>query len=124
MDPSMFHSTFAQKIQIMWIHLLQTIHKNMTFAWTEMFFLSKWWKTTSKEKKEQLQNLIAEKRFEVLTGGWVMTDEATVHIYSMLDQLIEGRTQGKFHSRGRVQFIKTPNPQLVVASHVVPSKLG
>ena len=62
----------------------------MTFAWTEMYFLSKWWKTAIVEQKENLKKLIAEKRFEVLTGGWVMTDEATVHIYSMLDQLIEG----------------------------------
>ena len=29
-------------------------------------------------------------RFEILTGGWVMTDEANVELFSMVDQLVEG----------------------------------
>jgi len=68
----------------------QSMYKDMTFTWTEMYFLSMWWDQASADQKSKLENLIREGRFEILTGGWVMTDEANVHIYAMLDQLIEG----------------------------------
>ena len=70
--------------------IFQTTYTDMTFTWTEMFFLSKWWLTATEEQKAKLRALIQERRFEVLTGGWVMTDEAVVHIFSMVDQLVEG----------------------------------
>ena len=42
-------------------------------------------------RRDNLKTLIQEGRFEVLTGGWVMTDEANVHMYAMVDQMIEGK---------------------------------
>ena len=41
-------------------------------------------------ERDNLKKLVDEGRFEILTGGWVMTDEANVHIFAMVDQLIEG----------------------------------
>ncbi|XP_050523263.1 alpha-mannosidase 2 isoform X2 [Daktulosphaira vitifoliae] len=64
--------------------------KNMTFIWSEISFLSQWWESAHPSKKKVIQRLIAEGRLEITTGGWVMTDEATSHIYGMLDQMIEG----------------------------------
>lgn len=63
---------------------------NMTFIWSEISFFAQWWESAHPNKKHTVKKLLDEGRLEITTGGWVMTDEATTHIYGMLDQLIEG----------------------------------
>ncbi|XP_052836776.1 alpha-mannosidase 2 isoform X1 [Drosophila gunungcola] len=65
-------------------------YTDMTFIWSEISFLQLWWDQAHPTKQRALRRLIDSGRIEITTGGWVMTDEANVHIYPMLDQLIEG----------------------------------
>lgn len=63
---------------------------NMTFVWSEVIYLQKWYNQASKYSQNKLKELLSRGQLELLTGGWVMTDEAVAHHYAMLDQLIEG----------------------------------
>nr|XP_057932038.1 alpha-mannosidase 2x isoform X1 [Doryrhamphus excisus] len=60
------------------------------FIWSEISFFSKWWESADAQKQEAARKLILGGQLEIVTGGWVMTDEANVHYFAMIDQLIEG----------------------------------
>ncbi|XP_062317922.1 alpha-mannosidase 2x isoform X1 [Osmerus eperlanus] len=60
------------------------------FIWTEISFLSKWWDSVDMHKQQAMRKLILDGQLEIVTGGWVMTDEANAHYFAMIDQLIEG----------------------------------
>lgn len=64
--------------------------KEMKFIWTEISFLDLWWQQATSDQQAAFKHLVTEGRIEIMTGGWVMTDEANVHFHAMLDQLIEG----------------------------------
>ena len=60
------------------------------FIWAETSFLSMWWKIASEEKRKQLRELVQNGQLEIVTGGWVMNDEANTHYFAMIDQMVEG----------------------------------
>ncbi|XP_061302441.1 alpha-mannosidase 2x isoform X5 [Pezoporus flaviventris] len=60
------------------------------FIWSEISFFSKWWDNISAQKRAVVRRLVGNGQLEMVTGGWVMPDEANSHYFAMIDQLIEG----------------------------------
>ncbi|XP_031678782.1 alpha-mannosidase 2x isoform X1 [Oncorhynchus kisutch] len=60
------------------------------FIWSEISYFAKWWESADMHKQEAMRKLILGGQLEMVTGGWVMSDEANVHYFAMIDQLIEG----------------------------------
>ncbi|GFR83296.1 alpha-mannosidase [Elysia marginata] len=72
-------------------NIVSFLSKNPTwkFIWSEIIFLEKWFREPSSQTVE-FKRLVANGQLEIVTGGWVMADEAVTHFSAMLDQLVEG----------------------------------
>lgn len=56
-----------------------------------MVFFSLWWhEAASAATRDVVRSLIAEGRLEIVSGGWVMHDEACTTFEATLDQFAEG----------------------------------
>ena len=64
--------------------------RSRKFIWAEMSYLSMWWEQASEARRGNLKKVVDGKQLEIVTGGWVMNDEANTHYFAMIDQLIEG----------------------------------
>jgi alpha-mannosidase II len=78
-------------------HILDTIvislseDVNRRFVWAETSYLSLWWNQANQDMRNKMRRLIVEtNQLEIVTGGWVMTDEANSYYYAMIEQMIEG----------------------------------
>lgn len=58
--------------------------------WAEISYFSKWWKEIDEQKRSMALKLLKKGQLELVTGGWVMADEANSHYYALIDQLLEG----------------------------------
>ena len=68
------------------------VNTGRKFVWAETIFLDMWFndEQVSDERKANFRKLLKNGQIEILTGGWVMTEEAPSHYFAMIDQLIEG----------------------------------
>lgn len=60
------------------------------FIWAEISYLDLWWKESEPLLRNKLKELITSGQIEVVTGGWVMNDEANTHYFAMIEQLTSG----------------------------------
>lgn len=83
---------YTRKVKFILDHMVRKLHlyPDMTFIWAEVVYLSRWWAEQSEPMKQQVHDLIKSGRLEIVSGGWVMPDEASTHYASVIDQLLEG----------------------------------
>ncbi|KAK7571097.1 hypothetical protein V9T40_014701 [Parthenolecanium corni] len=60
------------------------------FIWAEVSFLSLWWAETSESSRNKFKEFIQNGQVEIVSGGWVMPDEANSHYYSIIQELTHG----------------------------------
>lgn len=94
------------------------------FIWAEISYLDLWWNEQNENKKEQFKRfvkillvsyswnihvhcacrLVSNGQLEIVTGGWVMNDEANTHYFGILDQLFEGHLWMQENLPGKAEF--------------------
>lgn len=87
-----FNDYFRDKTQYIFNNMVLKLKEDSSrkFIWSEISYLSKWWDIIDNPKKEAVKSLLQSGQLEIVTGGWVMPDEATAHYFALIDQLIEG----------------------------------
>ncbi|VTJ64963.1 Hypothetical predicted protein [Marmota monax] len=87
-----FNEYFREKTHYIFNNMVIKLKEDSSrkFMWSEISYLSKWWDIVDTQKKEAVKRFLQTGQFEVVTGGWVMPDEATSHYFALIDQLIEG----------------------------------
>lgn len=87
-----FVSYYQQQTRSIFENMVEQLElkKEMKLIYAEMSFFSLWWDEISPEKRKRVKALIEKGQLEIVTGGWVMNDEANAHYFAIIDQLIEG----------------------------------
>ncbi|XP_055388749.1 uncharacterized protein LOC129617622 [Condylostylus longicornis] len=64
--------------------------RDRKFSIVEVAFLWRWWNQQTPEVHQLLRQQIQNKSIEIVSGGWVMHDEASTHYVEMIDQMAMG----------------------------------
>ncbi|KAI6219303.1 Alpha-mannosidase [Aphelenchoides fujianensis] len=63
---------------------------DLRFIFAEIAFFERWWAGLAASERERVRRLLHGGQLEIVTGGWVMSDEASAHVFSIVMQLFEG----------------------------------
>nr|KAG5689842.1 hypothetical protein BaRGS_012192 [Batillaria attramentaria] len=87
-----FTDYYKQQTRNIFENMLPQLEKDprRKFIYAEISYFSLWWDEIDAMKRDRVKKLVDAGRLEIVTGGWVMPDEANTHYFAMLDQLIEG----------------------------------
>ncbi|GMS79008.1 hypothetical protein PENTCL1PPCAC_1183, partial [Pristionchus entomophagus] len=83
-----FDAQTKQILDSMVAHLPQ--QDQMSFIYADVSFLELWCGGLDETTSDKVKSLITPVRLELVTGGWVMTDEANTHYNAIIAELMEG----------------------------------
>ncbi|KAF3852860.1 hypothetical protein F7725_006215 [Dissostichus mawsoni] len=88
-----YESCHATQPDMLNVHLVPHTHDDnpdRRFIYVETAFFYRWWRQQSSSMKQTVKQLVEEGRLEFVNGGWCMSDEATTHYSSVIDQMTLG----------------------------------
>lgn len=115
-----YYSSWSKTIIDTIVEQLTKDH-DMTFVWAEVLFLQRWYQETSAQSQAAFKKLLGSGRFEIVSGGWVMSDEAITHYGAFIDQLMEGQLwlKKEFGYKVKVAWSIDPFGHSSTASHLL-----
>ncbi len=60
------------------------------FTYAEVSFFALWWNEQELDNRKKVLNLLESGQLEILSGGWVMNDEANPYYWAIVEQMITG----------------------------------
>uniref|UniRef100_A0AC35UIG0 Alpha-mannosidase n=1 Tax=Rhabditophanes sp. KR3021 TaxID=114890 RepID=A0AC35UIG0_9BILA len=72
-------------------------NKEMKFVQVEISFFEMFFRKLDAQNREDIKLLIKNKQLEIVSGGWVMADEACAHYFAQIVEMFEGHEFTKNH---------------------------